>query len=137
LAFLVSIYEGIVNVFRHFHRLFSARGEEHKMGQNNRQKMKRQNKKNLLERSWSITFYLAVFLGFFGIDKIYLKKYTLFFVKFFTLGGAGIFWLIDIILLLTDYEYVGIYWIKPHNRLMHAGIIALLISTIILIIYLS
>ena len=47
-------------------------------------------------------FYLSVFLGWFGIDRFYAKKTGSGFLKLVTFGCGGIWWLMDIIFILTD-----------------------------------
>lgn len=45
----------------------------------------------------STTLWISILLGEFGIDRFYLG-YTLFgILKLVTLGGAGIWWIIDVI----------------------------------------
>jgi len=46
-------------------------------------------------------FYLSLFLGWFGIDRFYAKKIGSGFLKLLTLSGFGIWWFIDIILILS------------------------------------
>lgn len=49
--------------------------------------------------SYTTTVLLSIFLGFFGIDRIYLGYYALGLIKMFSLGGLFVFWLVDIILI--------------------------------------
>ena len=52
------------------------------------------------ERSWWTTFWLSLFLGWSGADRFYLGSAMLGVLKFFTFGGAGLWWLADFLLLL-------------------------------------
>lgn len=60
------------------------------------------------DRSWIFTLILSVFLGFFGADRFYLGYFWVSIAKFISLGGFGIWWVIDIILVLMgkmrDFE---------------------------------
>lgn len=56
-----------------------------------------QNQKNRL-----IALILAMFLGIFGIDRFYLGKWKSGIAKGLTLGGLGMWWFIDGVLLLPD-----------------------------------
>ena len=54
------------------------------------------------DKSWMIAFCLSVFLGPFGVDRFYLGYGVLGLVKLLTLGGFGVWWVLDVILLLLN-----------------------------------
>ena len=54
------------------------------------------------EKSWAVAFWSSVFLGSLGVDRFYLGYGILGLIKLFTFGGFGLWWLLDILLLLIN-----------------------------------
>ena len=57
-------------------------------------------------KSRLVAFLLSLFLGYFGMDWFYLSDGNVLYmvaglVKFLTGGGFGIWWLVDVIRILT------------------------------------
>ena len=53
------------------------------------------------EKDWLITLILSIVVGGFGIDRFYTGSVLLGILKLVTLGGLGVWWLIDLIMLVT------------------------------------
>ena len=53
------------------------------------------------EKDWIITLVLAFLVGIFGIDRFYSGSILLGVLKLVTFGGLGLWWLIDLIMLVT------------------------------------
>ena len=53
------------------------------------------------DREWLVVLLLCFFLGIFGIHRFYTKHTTIGIVQLLTLGGCGIWALIDFILIVV------------------------------------
>ena len=53
------------------------------------------------DKDWIITLVLAIVVGSLGIDRFYTGSPLLGILKLVTLGGLGLWWLIDLIMLVT------------------------------------
>jgi TM2 domain-containing membrane protein YozV len=54
------------------------------------------------EANWWTTFWLSLLLGWLGVDRFYLNSLLLGLLKLFTMGGLGLWWLADLILLCAN-----------------------------------
>ena len=52
-------------------------------------------------KDWMVTLLLSIFVGGLGIDRFYLGYTGLGIAKLLTAAGCGIWWLIDLILIVT------------------------------------
>ena len=53
------------------------------------------------EKDWLITLILSILVGGLGIDRFYTGSILLGVLKLVTFGGLGLWWLIDLIMLVT------------------------------------
>ncbi len=53
-------------------------------------------------KSWMVALLLSIFLGTYGIDRFYLGYMGLGVAKLLTCGGCGVWWIIDIIMIVME-----------------------------------
>jgi len=63
------------------------------------------------EVNWVLLLVMSIIFGFFGVDRYIMGKVGTGLLKMFTLGGLGIWWLVDIILIATKYKYKDVKYI--------------------------
>ena len=60
--------------------------------------------------NWTLTLIMSIFFGGIGVDGFIMGKVGTGILKLFTLGGLGVWWLIDLILIATKHEFKDIEW---------------------------
>lgn len=53
------------------------------------------------EKDWTVTLLLSIFLGSLGVHRFYVGKIGTGILQLITLGGCGIWTLVDIIMIAT------------------------------------
>ena len=53
------------------------------------------------EKDWTVLLILSILLGGLGVDRFYAGSIGLGILKLLTAGGCGIWWLVDIIMIVT------------------------------------
>lgn len=83
------------------------------------------------QKSFLLTAIFAIVLGVFGVDRFYLGKVGTGLIKLFTCGGVGVWYLIDVILVLAgktvDKANQPLEGVNTKNRLIAIGILVVMI----------
>jgi len=60
--------------------------------------------------NWVLTLIMSIIFGYLGVDRFIMGHVGLGILKLITVGGCGIWSLIDIILIATKHKFEGIEW---------------------------
>ena len=63
------------------------------------------------ELNWIVTLVMSIVFGYMGVDRFMMGHIGLGLLKLFTVGGFGVWWLVDIILIATRYPYRNVTWL--------------------------
>ena len=61
--------------------------------------------------NWVLTLVMSIIFGAIGVDRFIMGKVGTGILKLITIGGLGIWWLVDIILIATKYEFNDVQWV--------------------------
>ncbi|MFH1376457.1 MAG: TM2 domain-containing protein [Candidatus Woesearchaeota archaeon] len=62
--------------------------------------------------TWLLVLLMSIFFGWFGVDRFILGHIFLGILKLITFGGLGIWWIIDVILIASKYNFKNIKWVE-------------------------
>lgn len=61
--------------------------------------------------NWVLALIMSIIFGNLGVDRFIMGHVGLGILKLVTLGGCGIWWIIDIILIAIKHPFEGIKWV--------------------------
>ena len=61
---------------------------------------------------WVLTLIMSIVFGCLGVDRFLMGHVGLGILKLITLGGCGVWWLVDLILIATKHKFNGIEWVQ-------------------------
>ena len=62
--------------------------------------------------NWILCLVISVLFGGIGVDRFIMGKIGTGILKLITFGGLGVWWLIDVILIATKYDYKNVKWVE-------------------------
>lgn len=61
--------------------------------------------------NWTVTLVFSIFFGTLGVDRFMMGQIGLGILKLITLGGLGIWWIVDVALIASRYQFENVVWI--------------------------
>lgn len=61
--------------------------------------------------NWMLTLIMSILFGSLGVDRFIMGHVGLGILKLLTVGGCGIWWLVDLILIATKHPFKDIKWV--------------------------
>ncbi|MBA7508666.1 hypothetical protein ES705_00598 [subsurface metagenome] len=62
------------------------------------------------EVNWVLALVMSIVFGQLGVDRFIMGHVGLGILKLITFGGFGIWWIIDVILIATKYNFSNVKW---------------------------
>ncbi|MBA7591524.1 hypothetical protein ES708_33683 [subsurface metagenome] len=63
------------------------------------------------EVNWVLALVMSIIFGQLGVDRFIMGHVGLGILKLVTFGGFGIWWIIDVILIATKYNFSNVKWV--------------------------
>ncbi len=61
--------------------------------------------------NWLLVLLMSVIFGSLGVDRFIMGKIGTGILKLITFGGLGVWWLVDVILIASKYNFKDIVWV--------------------------
>jgi len=65
----------------------------------------------LKEVNWVLALVMSIIFGDLGVDRFIMGHVGLGILKLITFGGFGVWWIIDVILIATKYNFSNVKWV--------------------------
>jgi TM2 domain-containing membrane protein YozV len=65
----------------------------------------------LKEVNWVLALVMSIIFGQLGVDRFIMGHVGLGILKLITFGGFGIWWIVDVILIATKYNFSNVKWV--------------------------
>jgi TM2 domain-containing membrane protein YozV len=62
--------------------------------------------------NWVLTLVMSILFGSLGVDRFIMGKIGTGILKLLTLGGCGVWSIIDIILIATKHQFQDVEWVQ-------------------------
>ena len=64
------------------------------------------------DKNWLAALLISILIGTLGIDRFFMGYIGLGILKLITLGGFGVWWLIDVILIASKHDFAKVNWVE-------------------------
>ena len=72
----------------------------------------KKNAGNARQVNWVLCLVMSIIFGWLGVDRFLMGKIGTGILKLITFGGLGVWWLVDLILIATKYEFKNVNWVE-------------------------
>jgi len=64
------------------------------------------------EVNWVLLLVMSIIFGWLGVDRFMMGKVGTGILKLITFGGLGVWWLVDLILIATKYQFKNVKYVE-------------------------